>query len=161
MSSYRKVKAKIKESMKTGSGTDNIYKPEWPFYDIMAKFLDVVYKPRNRKTTITISDESEDDSKDECNESNQNLESSEEQDIAFKTPKIIPKKKCKLNETQNRMDEAYNYFKQLSQIPRKDVFSLYCDLLAEKLRGLQEHTRELAMLEIDKMEFNLKRQENE
>lgn len=55
MSTYRKVKAKIKESMKTGSGTDSIYKPEWPFYDIMAKFLDNVYKPRKTKTTIMVS----------------------------------------------------------------------------------------------------------
>ncbi|XP_061717034.1 uncharacterized protein LOC133524892 [Cydia pomonella] len=127
----------------------------------MAKFLDDVYKPKMTKTTIMITDESEDDSKDERDESIQNLESSEEQDIAFKTPKIIPKKKRKLDETQNRMDEAYTYLKQLGQTSRKDVSSLYCDLLAEKLRGLQDDTREVAMLEIDNLVFNLKRREKE
>lgn len=55
MSTYRKVKAKIKESMKTGSGTDSIYKPEWPFYDLMTKFLDNVHKPRKTKTTTMVS----------------------------------------------------------------------------------------------------------
>lgn len=55
MSTYRKVKSKIKNSMKTGSGTDDVYKPEWPFYDFMAKFLDDIYKPRTTKTTIAVS----------------------------------------------------------------------------------------------------------
>lgn len=54
MSTYRKVKGKIKDSMKTGSGTNDIYKPEWPFYSIMASFLDNVYKPRTTKTSITV-----------------------------------------------------------------------------------------------------------
>ncbi|RVE50964.1 hypothetical protein evm_004373 [Chilo suppressalis] len=84
MSTYRKLNGKIKKSMKTRSGSEEIYKPEWPFYNVMAKFMDGIYKPRNTKTTIIISDESEDE--DECNEPKQNSESSEE-DIFFKLQK--------------------------------------------------------------------------
>lgn len=53
MSTYRKVKTKIKDSTRTGSGSDDIYRPEWPFYRTMANFLDDIYKPRN--TTVLVS----------------------------------------------------------------------------------------------------------
>lgn len=46
MSTYRKLRSKIKESMKTGSGAHEIYKPEWPFYNAMSTFLYDVYNPR-------------------------------------------------------------------------------------------------------------------
>lgn len=57
------------------------------------------------------------------------------------------------------MDEAYNYLKNLNQTPQKDVPAMYCDLLAEKLRNLKAHTLEIAMLEIDKVIYNLKQHE--
>lgn len=57
------------------------------------------------------------------------------------------------------MDEAYNYFKQMNRKPEQDECSLYTELLCKKLRGLQEKTREIAMLEIDKLIFHLKQNE--
>ncbi|KOB78157.1 Uncharacterized protein OBRU01_01821 [Operophtera brumata] len=170
MSTYRKVNAKVKDSTRKGRGADGIYRPEWPFYSTMAKFLDDVYKPRNTKTTVVVSDDSEEESDEESNEESneasneasiqptQYAESSEEE-TDFKPPKTIPKKKMKIDETQDRMDEASNYLKQLNQKPQKDVSAMYSDLLAEKLRNLKEHTREIAMLEIDKLLYNLKQQE--
>lgn len=49
MATFRPLAQKVKNSTKTGSGRDEIYKPNWIFYEPMAKFLHGVYQP---KTTI-------------------------------------------------------------------------------------------------------------
>lgn len=50
MSTYRKMASKVRASKKTGSGSDDVYKPDWFAYEKMAKFLHAVVQPR---TTIT------------------------------------------------------------------------------------------------------------
>lgn len=52
MSTFRKLASKVRASKKTGSGTDDIYKPDWFAYDKMASFLHGVFQPR-----MTISTE--------------------------------------------------------------------------------------------------------
>lgn len=66
-----------------------------------------------------------------------------------------------MDKVKEQMDEAYKYFKQLTQKPNQDECSLYTELLCKKLRGMQEKTREVAMLEIDKIIFNLKQWETQ
>lgn len=51
MGTYRKLRSKVSQSMKSGSGADEIYMPDWPFYNVMAQFLDDVYNPRKTKNS--------------------------------------------------------------------------------------------------------------
>ncbi|CAI6358770.1 unnamed protein product [Macrosiphum euphorbiae] len=46
MASFRPLLSKVKSSMKTGSGVDDVYKPNWFAFETMAKFLVSVYQPR-------------------------------------------------------------------------------------------------------------------
>jgi hypothetical protein len=46
MATFRKLSQRVRQSMKTGSGTDEVNKPDWIFFDTLAKFLSVVYEPR-------------------------------------------------------------------------------------------------------------------
>lgn len=51
MSTFRKLSAKVKKSSTTGSGTCEVYKPEWFAYEKMASFLHTVYSARGTTTT--------------------------------------------------------------------------------------------------------------
>lgn len=51
MSTFRKLASKVKGSKMTGSGTADIYKPDWFAYEIMAKFLHGVFQPRVTQNT--------------------------------------------------------------------------------------------------------------
>lgn len=44
--SFRPLLSKVKSSMRTGSGADDVYKPNWFAFETMAKFLVSVYQPR-------------------------------------------------------------------------------------------------------------------
>ncbi|CAH2021439.1 unnamed protein product [Acanthoscelides obtectus] len=100
-------------------------------------------------------------------EDNRDLDASEdskqddEESVQFKRPKPLPKKRAKNIDIENKMNEAYDYIKQMTQKPQipQDECSLYTQLLCKKLRGLPENTREIAMLEIDRLIFNLKQKE--
>lgn len=46
MASFWPLLSKVKNSMKTGSGADEVYKPNWFAYDTMSKFLWNIYQPR-------------------------------------------------------------------------------------------------------------------
>lgn len=56
------------------------------------------------------------------------------------------------------MNEAHNYLKIIAEKPRPDRSSLYADLLATKLRTLDDTTRQYAMLYIDNFLFTLSTQ---
>ena len=42
---------KVKASMNTRKGADEVYRPSWFAYETMAKFLDGVYQPRSAMNT--------------------------------------------------------------------------------------------------------------
>lgn len=67
-----------------------------------------------------------------------------------KSEKILAIKQCQ--------DEAYSHLKKATEIPDKDECSLYAELLASKLRTLDENIRGYAMLKIDKLIYGLKQQ---
>ena len=52
MSTYRKLASRVRASKKTGSGTEEVFKPDWFAFEKMATFLHGVFQPR-----ITISSE--------------------------------------------------------------------------------------------------------
>ncbi|XP_071056526.1 uncharacterized protein [Onthophagus taurus] len=54
MGTFRKCHAKVKGSMKTGSGAEDVFKPEWFAYEQMARFLNSTYNPRKTKSSEVI-----------------------------------------------------------------------------------------------------------
>lgn len=64
-----------------------------------------------------------------------------------------------LNYAKKRMDEAVTYLKNAGGVKSEmDEYELYGQLLAKKLRKLDEHQRDLAMHEIDNVMFRAKMQ---
>ncbi|CAH0582892.1 unnamed protein product [Chrysodeixis includens] len=66
-----------------------------------------------------------------------------------------------LNYSKKRMDESGNYLKTANEVKTEmDEYDLYGQLLAKKLRKLDERQRDLAMHEIDNVMFRAKMQSN-
>jgi hypothetical protein len=90
------------------------------------------------------------------------IDLSENIESSFKSPssnKVTKKRKTdhdKVEKIENRMDEAFNFLKQISQTPSKTKCSLFTDLLCVKLEALSEQKQDLAMMEIDNIMFRLK-----
>jgi len=51
MATFRKLHNRVKSSKKTGSGLDDIYKPNWFAYEAMTKFLHSVNEPNTTKSS--------------------------------------------------------------------------------------------------------------
>jgi len=66
------------------------------------------------------------------------------------------RKGLKMETIHSRMEEAYRILKNVSEKPDKDECSLYAELLAKKLRALDENTREIVMHEINNLMFHAK-----
>lgn len=66
------------------------------------------------------------------------------------------RKELKMETIHSRMEEAYRILKNVSEKPDKDECSLYAELLAKKLRALDENTREIVMHEINNLMFHAK-----
>jgi hypothetical protein len=62
----------------------------------------------------------------------------------------------KMETIHSRMEEAYRILKNVSEKPDKDECSLYAELLAKKLRALDENMREIVMHEINNLMFHAK-----
>lgn len=57
----------------------------------------------------------------------------------------------------NRLENSFNYMSNLYDAPDLDECSLYGQFLAKKLRVMDEDTRDLAMVEIHKLLYNIKK----
>jgi Alcohol dehydrogenase transcription factor Myb/SANT-like. len=51
MASFRPLLSRVKASMKTRKGADEVYRPTWFAFETMAKFLGGVYQPRSTINT--------------------------------------------------------------------------------------------------------------
>lgn len=51
MATFRKLSLRVMASKKTGSGTDDVFKPDWFAYKKMATFLHGVFQPRKTKSS--------------------------------------------------------------------------------------------------------------
>lgn len=51
MAMFRQLFNKVKASLKSGAGRDEVYKPTWFAYDTMVNFLQPVYSPRDTIST--------------------------------------------------------------------------------------------------------------
>ena len=56
------------------------------------------------------------------------------------------------------MEEAYRILRKMCERPAKDECSLYAELLAKKLRALDDNKREIVMHEISDLLFRAKMQ---
>jgi hypothetical protein len=59
---------------------------------------------------------------------------------------------------EDRVEKAYQILRKMCERPDKDECSLYAELLAKKLRALDENKREIVMHEISDLMFRAKMQ---
>ncbi|XP_045455174.1 uncharacterized protein LOC123664680 [Melitaea cinxia] len=145
MSTYRRLRSKVEKSKLMGE--EELYKPDWPFYHVMAAFLDDMYNPRK----LSFPDSSYKDESHSCNEE-ENLKT---KPATAKRQKTQNNKKFK--KIKEDPDDQMNEDDIVSG--NQDECALYTQLLCKKLQTLKETTREIAMLEIDRYIYNLKQQE--
>nr|XP_022907617.1 uncharacterized protein LOC111419095 [Onthophagus taurus] len=150
MATFRPLLKKVRSSYKSGAGTGELYKPNWFAYEAMANFLQPVNLPRE---TINTS----------IDEETSNNDADEDIDVLLtapsQSPNTTPKTK-RLKTTPMSTDaiethllEAVNVMKHVSNKQEKDGCSLYGELLASKLRGLDEYNRIILMNKIDNLVF--------
>jgi len=68
------------------------------------------------------------------------------------------RKGMKLETIHYQMEKAYKMFKNVSEKPDEDECSLYAELIAKKLRALDDNMREIVMHEINNLIFCAKMQ---
>ena len=64
----------------------------------------------------------------------------------------------KIDTVEDRVEEAYQILRKMCERPAKDEYSLYAELLAKKLRALDDNKREIVMHEISDLMFRTKMQ---
>jgi len=64
----------------------------------------------------------------------------------------------KIETVEDRVEEAYRILRKMCERPAKDECSLYAELLAKKLRALDDNKREIVMHEISDLLFRAKMQ---
>lgn len=79
---------------------------------------------------------------------------SDSPDFTYKPPSSDGRKR-KAPPLEDNMEEAYHAF-TFAEPESSDECSIYAELLAKKLRALDESTRGIAMLEIDHLMYRLK-----
>ncbi|XP_063387072.1 uncharacterized protein LOC134680010 [Cydia fagiglandana] len=146
LSSYRAYKLKVKKSIKSGAGADEIYKPSWFAYEVLDSFLRDKDTP---KKTITTED------KENVNKENEeeNLEKSppaQSQTIRRKQnpPELLHAGRM-VEEALSTFNTTMKHCVKDTQDP--DDCDLYGQLLAKKLRALSIEDRLRMMHTIDGM----------
>ncbi|XP_050517011.1 uncharacterized protein LOC126891783 [Diabrotica virgifera virgifera] len=185
MASYRGCRNKIRESTKSGSGTDDVYKPSWLYYEKMAGFLlnrnkaKVTMKSEAEDPWTTMDDQSSGEENDpieitpeDLNEMDELFEIEELPPGELPAPELPPsttksyfkppvQKKMKMPEEddlERKSDEKFaiihNYAQKKEK--QKDYCDKYGEVVAERLRQLDERTRDVAINRIDNLLFELK-----
>ncbi|KAF9417730.1 hypothetical protein HW555_005237 [Spodoptera exigua] len=178
MTTFRKHFKRKQDSIRTGAGTEDVYKPVWFAYQFMEAFLKPVYTCNYTlaKETPTPSQcysplldhkkilrEASNGSGDGERDNDTSLVDNE----TLKTPRPTPaftqksRRRPVLEQPEQRMAAA---FEQLTNIlsrrserpppPEEDECDLYSRLLAKKLRGLPKDERQIIMYEIDGLFIN-------
>jgi hypothetical protein len=172
LASLRREKMKMRKSVETGNRTQEIYKSNW-FAFTSLQFLWKKNKPNPLLTTDITSEFNI------CDESAVKTESDEidiedelSEDCVDLDPPLEKRKKNNadpLNEEislhsthdvqlQQRMDEAFTILERDTQKEdkKRDECDIYAELVATKLRKMDERTRDIAMNKIDNLLFDLK-----
>ncbi|XP_072399248.1 uncharacterized protein [Diabrotica undecimpunctata] len=172
MSSFRFCHNKVKESTKSGAGTDDVYKPSWFAYEKMASFLtnrnkaSVTIKSEDLWTSVDDQSSEENDpfeiTPDDINVVDEKIVIEEMLPSTAKTYFKPPlQKKMKIpeeNDLENKMDETFAIIQSYAEKKgtQKDYCDKYGEIVAERLRQLNERTRDIAINKIDNLLFELK-----
>nr|CAI5852092.1 unnamed protein product [Callosobruchus analis] len=175
---YRGYRRKVFCSQKSGAGTGDIYKPICAPYSLLDNFLHGIYTPKGKFDTLDNLDANEDLNKDDEGRSDNDKDTSQmdfnenknTEELSINDEKNeIPKGPAKRSSVkrpkkeQNRADMAFNELlaiketlaKRNSSCASRDEWTVYCELLAIKLRKLDARTQCLAMHKIDTDMFDL------
>lgn len=149
------------------------YRTTWFAYSLMESFLggkyecDSTNQLENEYYTNTGNYSTQPGIPDHTNNINRNINIADKHTAMVRQNKPVSpktptnKNSSELNYAKKRMDEAVTYLKNASSGGMKhemDEYELYGQLLAKKLRKLDEHQRDLAMHEIDNVMFRAKMQ---
>lgn len=146
------------------------YRTTWFAYSLMESFLggkyecDSTNQLENEYFTNTGNYTTQPGIPDHTNNINRNVGISDKHTAMVRQNKSASpcqknKNNSDLNYAKKRMDEAVTYLKNAGGAQNeKDEYELYGQLLAKKLRKLDEHQRDLAMHEIDNVMFRAKMQ---
>ncbi|CAK1589268.1 unnamed protein product [Parnassius mnemosyne] len=148
MSTYRLYRKKISDSTRSGSSTDDIFKPNWFAYELMDRFLAPIY---DKSDTVTINTETMEFPNED---SNQDRSFSNEGSIQNRSSTSAKKRReSEVTEVRAQIKTAVNVLKNLSDRPRTEVdeVDLYCQLLAKKIKKFNEQQREVIMHDIDEL----------
>ncbi|XP_050510605.1 uncharacterized protein LOC126887240 [Diabrotica virgifera virgifera] len=165
MGTFRKLVAKVKASEGDGYDSDEVFKPQWFAFDIMAKFLRHLNVPTEtiKVEKLETNTEEQDDyienGTQDDNISNI-LVSSTEPTISTNKRKatsddsineMTKKSKTTQDIIFDKIDKAYDIFQ--SQFREKDECDLFGELLAKRLRALRHHQRDSLMHDMENMMY--------
>ncbi|CAH1987008.1 unnamed protein product [Acanthoscelides obtectus] len=163
MATFRRHLKRKQDSIRSGAGADDTYKPIWFAYEVMESFLGPVYT-----CTKNINTEEEAPSQEIANET-EAIEEEEDNNLgqastSSHTPTPVTSRRRPATDSAERQMSAA--FGQLTNILAKrqkehpppskedDDCELYAKLLAKKLRELPPDDRKLFMYDIDTLFIN-------
>ncbi|CAH1983342.1 unnamed protein product [Acanthoscelides obtectus] len=157
MSYYRAHLNKIKKSMRSGAGTDDIYQTNWFGFSAMNSFLQPIYDCRR---TIDTQNESVREEHAERDDEHEGITVSRSEEDSTPTPPInsnITNKRAKIDfpseilHAKRQMQEAFEHVKGSVN----DEYEMFGKLIAAKIRKLKNpNTRDILMNDIHSMVIN-------
>ncbi|XP_077275857.1 uncharacterized protein LOC143904798 [Temnothorax americanus] len=164
MACFRREKAKIKKSMGTGKGSNEVYSSSWFAFQRM-QFLYDKDKPRETRSTVTLEGtdtaptegEEEIANQEEIEENNPHDEDISQNANKFSSPhsKIIPPRKRKIED--QRLNEAYKILQTCASDSTNDESQDFGNLVATKLRKYDKLTQSIVQNEIMNIFLNADR----
>ncbi|XP_050302079.1 uncharacterized protein LOC126740192 [Anthonomus grandis grandis] len=143
---------------KSGAGRDEVYKPTWFAYDTMVDFLQPVYSPR-----VTISTEAPNEEAVDQQHLGQittpppapspSLQPQKSKAKRFKSSTQMPPEAIEGHLNRAAIEGRKYHAKMTNNKPGRDDCSRYGELLAPRLRAMDEPNREILMHAIDDLVF--------
>ncbi|CAG9785648.1 unnamed protein product [Diatraea saccharalis] len=164
MTTFRKHFKKKQDSIRSGAGTEDIYKPCWFAFEFMESFLVPVYTCKYTLNTETQSQRDIDEIGNEPGDGEMdNDQDNETPNTSSRTPTFTQKSRRRPapDLAEQQMAAAFsqltNVLGRKSERPpqsEEDECDLYGKLLAKKLRELPKDDRQIIMYQIDGLFIN-------
>uniref|UniRef100_A0A1B6DD16 MADF domain-containing protein n=1 Tax=Clastoptera arizonana TaxID=38151 RepID=A0A1B6DD16_9HEMI len=166
MASFRACVKKVKECNKSGAGSDEIHKPSWFAYDRMERFLRDRTKPRETFSTEDNLTQQEHAEQPQHLPENQVLEDNDKCEAIilpmYGSPSLkpLPRKMLKTaddREIRKKIDGAYaTLLSKVAASKERSLCDIYGELVAAKLKAMDEDSRDICMHRIDNILFEMK-----
>ncbi|XP_066249248.1 uncharacterized protein [Euwallacea similis] len=190
MASFRTRLKKVRLTIQNEAGADELYvKPSWFAYEKMARFLLDKDEPKDiiNSEEIDIDTTQGELWEEQFNENHETREGHDCETKVFtgrcgidfgtsgsiagpgssnQKPSNFPlakaKRKSDLSELPHKIEEAYSVLPgpPPKNVKQRDVCDIYGELVTEKLKELDERTRDIAMNRMDNILFELKMKQN-